>query len=142
MKDLQKYTWSSHKGYLSTAKNWDWLHKKYILSFFAKDKTESIRIYRRFVAKEASEEINEILSRKNLPIMMGSSKFVEKVKEMFFANKRHEEVPESRSLAPEVKKIIKEVCKFYNVKTQELLTSRRGYFNEPRNVAVYLIRNL
>jgi putative transposase len=61
---------------------------------------------------------------------------------MFFSNKRHEEVPESRSLAPDVNIIIKEVCKFYDVKNHELLTSRRGHFNEPRNVAIYLIRNL
>jgi hypothetical protein len=142
VKDLQKYTWSSHKGYLSKAKNWDWLHKNYILSFFAKEKEESIRLYRRFLAKGTSEEINEILSKKNLPIMMGSKHFMDKVKEMFFPNKRHEDVPESRSLAPEVNKIIKEVCKFYNVKNQELFTSRRGSFNEPRNVAIYLIRNL
>ena len=142
VKDLQKYTWSSHKGYLSTAKNWDWLHKNYILSFFANEKGESIRAYRRFVAKGTSDEINEILSSKKLPIMMGSKNFVDKVKEMFFSNKRHEEVPGSRSLAPDVNKIIDEVCKFYDVENHELLKSKRGYFNEPRNVAIYLIRNL
>jgi hypothetical protein len=30
--DINKYPWSSHKAYLSGAKKWDWLHKKYILS--------------------------------------------------------------------------------------------------------------
>jgi len=142
VENLQKYTWSSHKGYLSSARKWDWLHKDYILSFFAKERAESIRIYRRFVSKETSEEINEILSRKNLPTIMGSKSFVDKVKERFFSNKSHEEVPESRSLAPEVDRIIKEVCKFYNVNSQELFASKRGYFNEPRNVAIYLIRHL
>ena len=39
-------------------------------------------------------------------------------------------------------RIIGEVCKFYNVNTNNLLISRRGYFNEPRNVAIYLIRHL
>jgi REP element-mobilizing transposase RayT len=142
VKNLQKYTWSSHKGYLSSARKWDWLHKDYILSFFAKERAESIRIYRQFVSKETSEEINEILSRKKLPTIMGSKSFVDKVKERFFSKKSHEEVPESRSLAPEVDRIIKEVCKFYNVNNQELLATRRGYFNEPRNVAIYLIRCL
>ena len=50
VENLQKYTWSSHKGYLSSARKWDWLHKDYILSFFAKERTESIWIYRRFVS--------------------------------------------------------------------------------------------
>ena len=30
----------------------------------------------------------------------------------------------------------------YNIKETELYVTRRGYFNEPRNVAVYLIRHL
>ena len=37
---LNKYTWSSHKGYLSAAKKWDWLHRDFILSLFSKS-TES-----------------------------------------------------------------------------------------------------
>jgi chromosomal replication initiation ATPase DnaA len=38
--------------------------------------------------------------------------------------------------------IIGEVCKYYKIRTNDLLLSRRGYFNEPRNVAIYLIRHL
>ena len=56
--------------------------------------------------------------------------------------RRGEEVPESRSLAPGADKIIEEVCKFYQVHKKDLLASRRGFFNEPRNVAIYLIRRL
>ena len=142
VEDPQKYIWSSHKGYLSNARKWDWLHKDYILSFFAKERAESIKLYRRFVSNGTSEEINKILSRKKLPSIMGSKSFVDKVKGRFFSIKSHEEVPESRSLAPEVDRIMKEVCNFYGVSSQELFASRRGYFNEPRNVAVYLTRNL
>lgn len=142
VENLNRYTWSSHKGYLSEAKKWDWLHKKYILSFFSKDKTESIRRYKQFVLKETLEEINKIFARKNLPAVMGSKSFVDKIKEMFFSNKSHEDVPESRSLAPDLDRIIGEVCKFYNVNKNDLLVSRRGYFNEARNVAIYLIRRL
>ena len=73
---------------------------------------------------------------------MGSESFVDKIKDLFFADKKHEEVPESRYLAPDADKIIEEVCKFYNVNKDVLFSSRRGFFNEPRNVAIYLIRRL
>ncbi len=142
VENLQKHTWSSHKGYLSGARKWDWLHKDYILSFFAKDMVESIREYRKFVSMETPEEINQILARKKLPAIIGSKSFIDKVKGRFFLNKGHEEVPESRFLAPEVDRIIEEVCKFYHINRQDLHASRRGYFNEPRNVAIYLIRRL
>jgi putative transposase len=51
-------------------------------------------------------------------------------------------VPESRELAPEVDEIRKAICEFYGVAEAELLGSRRGSFNERRNVALYLPRRL
>jgi REP element-mobilizing transposase RayT len=140
--DLSKYTWSSHPGYLSGSKKWDWLHKNYILALFAKNKTESIRKYKQFVSKETLEEINRIFGRRNLPTVIGRTSFIDKIKEKFFEKKTHEEIPESKSLAPDANRIIEEVCKFYDVNTNDLLISRRGYFNEPRSVAIYLIRHL
>ena len=140
--NLNKYNWSSHKGYLSDAKKWKWLHKNYMISFFSKKRAEGIRRYRQFVSTETLEEINQIFARKNLPAIIGSKSFVDKIKEIFVAKKSHEEVPESRSLAPEADRIMEAVCKFYMVHKNDLLVSRRGYFNEPRNVAIYLIRRL
>ena len=75
-----------------------------------------------------------------MPAVIGSKSFVDKIKELFFADKKHEEVPESRYLAPDIDKIIEEVCKFYNVNKEVLFSSRRGLFNEPRNVAIYLTK--
>jgi len=137
---LNTYSWSSHKGYLTAAKKWDWLHKNFILSLFSKRKAESIRRYQQFVSQETPEEINQILDRKKLPAAIGSNLFVDKIKEMFFSNKTHEEVPESRFLAPDVNRIVEEVCKYYKVTGDDILVSKRGHFNEPRNVAIYLIR--
>ena len=142
VKGLQKYTWSSHRGYLSGAKKWDWLHKNYILSLFSKNKAESVKKYKQFVSKETLEEINQIFGRRSLPTIIGRKSFVDKIKGKFFVDKTHEEVPESRFLAPDVDTIINEVCKYYNIRTDNLLLSKRGYFNEPRNVAIYLIRHL
>ena len=77
-----------------------------------------------------------------MPTVLGQKGFVDKIKEKFFGNKMHEEIPSSKSLAPDVDRIIAEVCKCYNVNSKALLLSRRGHFNEPRNVAIYLIRHL
>lgn len=140
--NLNKYPWSSHKGYLSSAKKWDWLHKEYVLSLFSRNKAESIGSYKRFVFNETPEEINRIFNRKKLPTIIGKKRFVEKIKERFFPDKTHEEVPESRFLAPDVDTIIGEVCRYYSIRTDTLLSSKRGYYNEPRNVAIYLIRHL
>ena len=140
--DINKYAWSSHKAYLSRARKWDWVHKEYALSLFSNNSRESVNRYRQFVSKETPEEINRILAGKKLPVITGSQGFVDKIKELFFADKTHEEVPESRYLAPDTEKIMEEVCRFYNVKRDSLFNSKRGFNNEPRNVAIYLARRL
>jgi len=142
VESLSKYTWSSHTGYLSGAKKWDWLNKNYILSLFSKNRTESIRRYKQFVSKKTLEEINQIFGRRNLPTVIGRKSFVDIIKEKFFEKETHEEIPASKSLAPDVDRIVGEVCKYYKVNTHDLFLSRRGFFNEPRNVAIYLIRHL
>jgi len=140
--NLQEYKWSSHKGYISKGKKWDWLNKKFVLSLFSRGHGESIRLYKQFVTKEVPDEINKILGGRKLPPVLGTKKFIDKIKDLFFSDKSHEEIPEAKLLAPDPARIFEAVLKFYNVRTDDLLKSRRGYFNEPRNVAIYLMRRL
>ena len=140
--NVEKYQWSSHKIYLSYAKKWKWVYKDYILKLFSKSKPESIRLYKRFVIKKIPENINRIFGRRNLPTVLGSKSFIERIKDKFFNSKDFEEIPETKRLAPDIDKIKNAVCKAYKIKESDLYKTSRGYFNEPRNVAVYLIRRL
>ncbi len=142
VKVIDKYPWSSHQGYLSDAKKWNWLYKDFILSLFSNEKAVSRKIYKDFVSKEIPEEINRIFGRKNLPSALGSKNFLTWVKDSFFLRKRHKEVPESKSLSPDAERIKEEVCRSYGVSRDALYISRRGISNEPRNVAIYLLRTL
>jgi hypothetical protein len=45
---LDKYPWSSHKGYLSGAKKWAWLYKDFVLSLFSNDKADNLKGYKTF----------------------------------------------------------------------------------------------
>jgi putative transposase len=136
------YPWSSHKGYLSIAKKWKWLHKEFIFSMLTKNRKDWVKEYRRFVAIESEEEIAGVLERKKWPSVLGPETFVDWVKGKYYALKADQEVPQAKDLAPETDLIINAVCKFYNVRRDELYRSRRGQFNEPRNVAIFLTRKL
>jgi len=59
----------------------------------------------------------------------------------YFKRKSYE-IPESKSLSPTFDTIISAVCENYGVSFNELLITRRGIFNEPRNIAVYLLRQI
>ncbi|MBW1769076.1 MAG: transposase [Deltaproteobacteria bacterium] len=139
---LGSYPWSSHKGYLSRSEKWNWLHKNYVLKIFSNNKTEALKGYKSFVNKKTPEEINRILGSRKWPSVIGKDSFINWVKDTFFIQKRHVEVPESKSLAPDSEKIKRAVCREYDIDEEDLLISRRGITNEPRNMAIYLMRHL
>ena len=59
-----------------------------------------------------------------------------------FKKKIDKEIPASKELAPDLDRIISEVSRYYEIKPTALTAVRRGIENEPRDVAVYLIRTL
>jgi len=140
--NLDRYVWSSHRGYLSKSENWNWLHKDFILSMLSKGEGSQLKYYRQFMSTEDEDEIDTVLIKKKWPAVLGSADFVQRIKNKFFAEKTNSEVPQSRELAPEPYQIILAVCDRYGIDEKELLVSKRGVFNEPRNMAIYLTRRL
>ena len=139
---MDSYKWSSHRGYLSRGKKWDWLHKGFVLSMLSKDTKQQQRLYKEFMAEEDSEEISQVFEQNKLPSILGRDEFIDGLRDRFFERKKHREVPESRVLAPEREKIKQVICRIYGVRVEDLLKSKRGTFNEPRSVAIYLTRQL
>ena len=140
--ELDSYEWSSHKGYMSDAKKWDWLYKSFILSLLTKELKDNRRAYNKYMAEEDKEEIELIFQKMKLPSILGSEEFVYWIKNRFFEKKVHIEVPNSKSLAPDREMIQELVCKTYGITKEELMKSKRGLFNEPRSVAIYLTRTI
>ena len=58
----------------------------------------------------------------------------------FYLQKQHDEVPESRQLAPTIADIKKAVCQLYKENENVLEQTKRGKVNEPRNLSIYLAR--
>ena len=137
---LDDYEWSSHKGYVSKAKKWEWLHKDYILGMFSKDKRSQIISYKRFISSEESAELIHYYSKKNIPSILGDKIFVKLLKDSFLKKKKEKEIPESTKLCPEVIDIKQAVCAYYQIEETDLLMSRRGVENEARDFAMYMLR--
>jgi len=49
VKDMSKYEWSSHKGYLSYDKKWKWLYKDYIFSVLTPKKRGRLELFTEFM---------------------------------------------------------------------------------------------
>lgn len=139
---IDRYLWSSHRGYLSKAEKWNWLYKAFVFSMLTKNKGDRVKNYRQFISAEDENDISKLLDKKKWPAMLGSADFITKVKEKFFLEKINDEVPQSQELAPDPHQIQKIVCEYYSIDQGKLFSSRRGAFNEPRNIAIYLTRRL
>jgi putative transposase len=139
-KSVSDYRWSSHRGYVSTAKKPDWLYTDFLLSMFSETPGKAITEYKKFVQGDESEEIKDFFNKKNLPSILGSHNFVEWVKAKYYQKKRHDEVPQSKDLAPTIIEIKKIVGRCYKIGLKELEEVKRGQEKEPRNVAIYLSR--
>ena len=101
-KSVEEYPWSSHHGYISFAKKWDWLYKEFLLGMFADKKASAKKKYLEFVQKKDSAEVTEFYSKKNLVSVFGTLDFIDWVKEKFYRLKSHGEIPQSRQLAPTI----------------------------------------
>jgi putative transposase len=134
------YLWSSHRGYLTDSDNWRWLQKKIIMEILDENKSSQKRSYLNFIRRDDSEKILNFYERKNLPFILGSEGFIEKIKAKYFEVKRHKEISQSRDLEPTTKDILRIVSSAYKVGGESLLKLHRGCYNEARDVAVYLSR--
>ncbi len=139
-KSVSDYRWSSHHVYVSTAKKWDWLYTDFLLKMFSETLDKAITEYEKFVQREESEEIIDFFKKKNFPSILGSRNFVELVKAKYYRKKKHDEVPQSKDLAPTIIEIKKVVGLCYKIDIKELEEVTRGQEKEPRNVAIYLAR--
>ena len=135
------YPWSSYNAYISGAKEWGWVCKQFLLSMLKPDKQTSVKAYKAFMA-ETDDEVENVLEGKKWPSFLGSADFAEWIKAQFYPSKTDDEVPQAKDLMPDTTRIVNAVSAFYGISEADLYSSRRGYFNEPRNVAVYLARKL
>ncbi len=139
------YAWSSHKGYLSKAPKWCWLSKDFVLAMISAQPGARVKTYRQFMAEEEDERLLDLFNLVNLaklPSMLGDQAFTAWVKNQFAKEKMDKQIPASKCLTPEVDDVVAQVCRYYGIGADELRRVRRGKVNEPRDVAIYLIRNL
>jgi len=118
------------------------LHKGFILDLLTDDKKAQIILYRRFVAVADDKEFENVMARTKWPSLLGPQEFIDWVKATYSDKKGRDEMPQMRELFPDTDKIISMVCDFYDIARKDLFTSQRGIFNEPRCVAIYLLRRL
>jgi len=138
---LDDYPWSSHTGYLSSSKQWDWLERETLLTMLTAKKSRRKLAYLDFVAQNEPEEITAFYAMKKLAYLLGGEAFKDWVRNRFIDLDLQREVPEAKRLAKSPQEIIAHVCAYFDLEEARLQQSRRGVENLPRDIAIYLARN-
>lgn len=140
VKRLENYRWSSHQSYISKGNEGNWLHKDYVLSMLEKNKNKRRQTYNDFMKEKESETLKALYEKSKLPLLLGSKEFINDVRRKYYDKTIKKEIPQSRELAPDKAQIERAVLQVYKLAVEDILKSRRGKNNEPRNVAIYLMR--
>ena len=105
-------------------------------------RAERLNAYRMFVSEQDDAELLRFYEKRKMPSVLGSERFVNWIKYRFSIEKTDDAVTQSRELAPDLDHLKRALCHYYAVTEEQLVHSRRGILNEPRNVVIYLCRLL
>jgi REP element-mobilizing transposase RayT len=138
------YTWSSYGAFIGKRKAPEWLETEWLLSQFGRTTRTAGKNYRDFVEGIEIEKL--VNPGRDLVggFILGSSEFVGRVKEMYLSSQIEEkEIPQLKKLKPriEVRAIIRAVADEFGCKEEDILLKGRKK-NVPRDIAIYLARNL
>ena len=136
------YLWSSHRHYLGKEEKPDGLVTDEVLGRFNSRSARAVERYQAFIGDGLDKDTQQLYSRGNFPAMWGSQGFREKIRKQLAKGRMDYEIPERKrqQRRASLKTIEDVVIKSYGISRQELLRKRRGHWNEPRNLAIYLGR--
>jgi REP element-mobilizing transposase RayT len=140
VKRLEDYFWSSHRTYISRGNEGNWLHKDFVLSMLGENRSKRRQAYIDFVKQEEPETLKTLYEKSKLPLLLGAKDFIDDIKQKYYDKVTIKEMPQVKELFLDKSQIEKTVSRVYQIEIDEFLKSRRGNYNEARNVAIYLMR--
>jgi putative transposase len=137
---LSEYSWSSYKVYAYAEKGPDWLLTKPILSYFqSKDKHKAYRVKAQNYAKEEKRLWEDFRHG----LVIGSKRFVDKIRSKYLPEESDKEVPLHRALkrSREAEEILKNAAVFLKCDLDIIKSSKRisKSMKADRDLLVYLI---
>ena len=138
----KRHRWSSHRYYLGEDHRPEGLVTEEVLGRFHQRRAQAIERYEAFILDGLDEETLRVYSRGNTRAVWGGLKFRERVRKQSARRKTDYEIPESkRSMErPSLQRIEQIIMKTYGISKEKLRSKQRGFWNEPRNLAIYLGR--
>jgi len=131
----QDYRWASHRYYLRANGSPSWLN-----TAVAMEQIGGRQAFHEFVLSGNEESLKQYYERQRQAPILGSEKFMERVRQPFAAVAREHARYERRAVEAAPERVIGEVVRQYKVTREVIMGGVRGRENEARKVAMYLVR--
>jgi len=141
---LSAYPWSSYPAFIDPQKTPIWLETGCLLSLFGKRRKVAAKSYREFVENRSMAEVENPAVNLVGGFILGSSDFVNWVKETFLAKRsKKRDIPKLSHLKPKpsAERVVAAVCVEFDCTTDLILQKGRKK-NMVRDVAIFLSREL
>lgn len=139
---LIDYKWSSYPVYAYDKKSPPWLTTKLILSYFKG--TDKHKQYREKVQKYAKEE-KRLLEDVRHGMILGTEKFLNRVRKQFLPDIPHHELPQQKKLARDIDidDVLKKSSEILQVDLDKCIQAKRlhGIDKHKRDLIVYFLWN-
>ena len=144
VRDAREHRWTSHRYYVGKEGSPPGLEVGEVLGQFHARRRAAMGLYVRFMREGIDEGTRKLYGRGNWPSMWGSERFKERIRKRLEREIKDYEIPQGKRerVSPTLRLIEEEVSKSYGMEVRELMGKRRGYWNEARNVAIYLGRKV
>lgn len=137
----EQYRWSSYSGYIGKGKGDKWIEYAWVLNQFSNDSKKAARGYRGFVEEGLTKDIPRPLGDIQGQIVLGSDKFIGKIKKMLTGKGISSDITERKRFisrpAPDF--IIKEVAAAFNA-DDDKIREKGQRKNMARNAAIYFVQ--
>ena len=139
---LIDYKWSSYPIYAYAKKCPDWLSTQVILSYFKGSNKH--KQYREKVQKYAEEE-KRLLEDLHHGMILGAEKFVNKIRKQFLPDIPHNDLPQQKQLAKDIKVegLLKKSAEIVQIDIDKCVQAKRlhGIDKHKRDLIVYFLWN-
>jgi REP element-mobilizing transposase RayT len=133
---LERYSWSSLAGYLKSANKQPWVHYDMVLGQVGGSRKK----YGEFITDGIAHGYDTPWDRITGQVVLGQERFVDTIKNKLAAGRTMREQPAARAFAARgAVEIVREVCKRFGVKENEITGKRSGLHRDKRAVAMEML---
>jgi REP element-mobilizing transposase RayT len=133
----ESYEWSSHRSYLRRNERPKWLRVEEVMGEFS-----SISRFHEFVLEGNAKALENFYKKGRQSPVLGDEEFrkslIEKPIHVDQEHPRHERA----AVRPSVEQVLTALAKRYGIELEDLMKGKRGKGNEPRQVGMYLVKEL